>query len=128
MGTRVTQELSQTYLQGRGAHGVEQQGMDISHMWHKPHFPSFTTVGSFIWKKILQHVASLALQEMKNEQRDGSSREERAEQRKTSPQAAQCQGWGETHCVPFSRVIFAVLEPRDWILEMLLEEKMYHKF
>lgn len=48
-----------------------------------------------------------------------SRREERAEQRK--PHSARARG--ETHCVPFCSP-----GTKSWILEVLLEGKMYHKF
>lgn len=75
--------------------------MDIFHLQHKPHFPFFTTVGSFIWKKILQHFARLALQDMENKQEGWEQQggEGRAEENLTPGSAVPGLGGSSLHAI-----------------------------
>lgn len=107
-----------------GKHGVEQ-GADISHLRHKPHFPFFITVGIFIWKKILQHIGQLALQDVENKQEGWEQQggDGRAEENLTS-----VPGLGGNSLRAIFQSHLCSPGNKSWILEMLLEEKMYHKF
>lgn len=102
--------------------------MDISQLQHTPHFPFFTTVGNFIQKKILKHIARPALQNAENKQegREPQGGGDRPEENLSPGRTVQRLGRNSLHAVYQSHLCGP--GNKHWILETLLEERLYHEF
>lgn len=88
MGTRVTQELSQTYLQGRRAHGVERRHFS---------FVAQITFSLFCYCKKLHMEENIPARCSAGSAGHEKQAGRRRGQSRGKPHPRQCQGREETH-------------------------------
>lgn len=124
MGTRVTQELSQTYLQGR-----EQMGRAAGHRHLS--FAAQTTFSIFYYCRKLHLEENItahcsAGSAGREKQAGGTGAAGRRWQSRGKPHLSARAGGNSLRAIFQSHLCSPGNKSR--ILEMLLEEKMYHKF